>query len=413
MTAYWIWLQVCLGTNAKTGEIMSLFESPHEIYKLTADEKRRCGAFTHTQLDRFKSFTLENAEGILKRCRENGWQVVTPDSGDYPALLREIPNYPPVLYAIGDLSCLRERLAIAVVGSRSASESSINTAGQLCLSLAKAGAVVVSGGALGVDSAAHAGAIHGGGRTVAVLGCGLNVPYLMQNAELRGKIAENGALVSEFLPDTPVYPANFPVRNRLISGMCHGTVVVEANERSGSLITARHALDQNRDVFAVPGSVTDPSFAGSNKLIRDGVKPLFSSDDLLVEYSSLLTGGADLLSVAQDDFTDIRFKASEFVHVKHGDNSRSYRPQAARAKPKAERPREKEPAVYKKQKRALPDYISKESAAVYGAFDIEPVSMDELVRGTGMEPNRILQALTELEIYGFIMLIEGKRYTLL
>lgn len=175
---------------------------------------------------------------------------------------------------------------MAVVGTRSATPYGHKTAFRLSYRLAECGALIVSGGALGIDSEAHRGALQAGGRTIAVLGCSIDYPYLSANAELRKMISEHGALISEYPPGTPPSKVSFPIRNRLISGLALGTVVVEASIKSGSLITADHALNQGKDVFAVPGNIMSSAYAGSNRLLSDGAKPVFSAADILSEYTS-------------------------------------------------------------------------------------------------------------------------------
>lgn len=188
-----------------------------------------------------------------------------------------------MLFVWGDETILNSEVMLSVVGTRKASNYSMRVTRLLSSKLARAGAVIVSGGALGVDSAAHTGAMEGG-RTIAVLGCGFGTDYLRDNAALRREISKNGAVITEYFPFTPASRTTFPMRNRIISGMSLGTIVVEAGERSGSLITARLALSEGRDVFAVPGEVITSAFTGTNRLIHDGAKPVFTALDVLEEY---------------------------------------------------------------------------------------------------------------------------------
>jgi DNA processing protein len=193
------------------------------------------------------------------------------DDAAYPALLREIADPPPLLYVVGDAEVLN-RKQLAMVGSRNPTPAGRETAREFAAHLARQGIVICSGLALGIDGASHEGALDGEGLTVAVTGTGLDRVYPARHRELAHRIAENGALVSEFPPGTPPVPANFPRRNRLISGMSMGVLVIEAALRSGSLITARLAAEQGREVFAVPGSIHNPQARGCNALIRQGAK---------------------------------------------------------------------------------------------------------------------------------------------
>jgi DNA processing protein len=211
----------------------------------------------------------------------------------YPALLREIPDPPIVLWSRGCLETLAQSPAVAVVGSRNATPEGLATARRLGRGLAEAGLAVVSGLARGIDAAAHRGALDGAGSTVAVLGNGADIIYPAGHRELAGEVVRRGALMSEFAPGTPPLPRHFPLRNRIISGFSHAVVIVEASERSGSLITARAALEQGREVLAVPGGVTSGCHRGCHALIRDGARLVETVDDVLDEigWRSARTGG--------------------------------------------------------------------------------------------------------------------------
>ena len=227
----------------------------------------------------------EAVERELEAVRRHRIAIVTQTDPHYPPLLLRIPDPPPFLYVKGALPAAP--LNIAVVGSRNATDYGIGATRRLCMDLVRHGVTIVSGMARGVDTAAHAGAIAGGGCTVAVQGTGLNRIYPRENKGLCHQIAENGAVVSEFSLDTGPDAHHFPARNRIISGMCHGTVVVEATGRSGSLITARLAADQNREVFAVPGNIHSFKSVGTHALIRQGAKLVAHAGDILEEFSHL------------------------------------------------------------------------------------------------------------------------------
>jgi len=222
------------------------------------------------------------AEAMLKLAGESGHRGLTWFDPEYPDLLKEIPDPPVILWVEGDPAVLSQT-AVAVVGSRKAAPSSIFVARQLARELADAGLVVVSGMARGVDSAAHLGALDVGGQTIAVTGCGLMTVYPKRNDKLAASIRETGAVVSELPPDAEPLPAHFPLRNRIISGLSRATVVVEAGLKSGSLITATQALQQGRDVLAVPGSTMSEKHRGSHQLIKDGARLVDTVEDVLDE----------------------------------------------------------------------------------------------------------------------------------
>jgi DNA processing protein len=224
------------------------------------------------------------AERALSTSTRLGFRPVSWLDDDYPALLREIPD-PPVLLWTRGIAATLQHPSVAIVGSRDALPASLAVARQLAGGLAEAGLTVVSGLALGVDGAAHAGALAGGGPSTAVLGSGLNHIYPALHVPLAEQVAETGAVVSEYPPDARPYPSHFPLRNRIISGLCRATVVVEASERSGSLITARLALDQNRNVLAVPGGPLSGRHRGCHALIKDGARLVETVGDVLDELN--------------------------------------------------------------------------------------------------------------------------------
>lgn len=225
----------------------------------------------------------ELARAECEKVAASGAHVVDILSRRYPRLLMEIPDPPPYLYLKGELD--GNETAVAIVGSRRASQYGLATAARLARDLAQQGVTVVSGMARGIDTAAHWGALKAGGRSIAVLGCGIDRLYPPENGALYQALAENGALVSEFPMGTAPLSENFPRRNRIISALSRGVLVVEAGEASGSLITARYALEQGREVFAVPGNVTMSGSRGGNGLIKEGAKLVERVEDILEELS--------------------------------------------------------------------------------------------------------------------------------
>ena len=221
-------------------------------------------------------------EAIAAACEKGGIALFSPADEAYPALLQEIYDPPQTLFCRGSLECLSHS-AVAMVGARHASAYGKGAAEDIALGLAERGFVVVSGAARGIDTASHKGALQAGA-TVAVLGCGVDVAYPRENARLLAEIAERGAVLSEYAPGTAPFAAFFPARNRIISGIARGTIVVEAAERSGSLITAEFALSEGRDVFAVPGSIYSATSRGCHRLIQQGARLVTSAADVAAEY---------------------------------------------------------------------------------------------------------------------------------
>jgi DNA processing protein len=221
------------------------------------------------------------AERECAAVKRSGARIVTLHSPDYPGLLLQITDPPPFLYLKGELRS--SETAIAIVGSRRASGYGMSTTEKMARGLARQGITVVSGMARGVDTAAHRAALAEGGRSIGVLGCGVDIVYPAENRKLFEEMSSKGALVSEFSMGTQPLAENFPRRNRIISGLCRGVLVVEAAEGSGSLITAQCALEQGRDVFAIPGNIHSPTSRGANRLIKDGAKLVESIDDIIEE----------------------------------------------------------------------------------------------------------------------------------
>ena len=395
---YWIWLLRCLGPAAPIADMIAVFGSARGVYEAGTVEWRLSGILTAKQIAALSKYSPSESGGVLRACRENGWEILTPDSPYYPQKLRELRNFPPVLFLQGDKEALLPEVKLAMVGTRKATGYSLRVASMLAQSLSAAGVTVVSGGALGIDSAAHTGALRAGGKTIAVLGCGLGTDYLRENAALRREISENGALISEFLPFSPASRTTFPLRNRIISALSLGTVVVEAGEKSGSLITARYAMEQGRDVFAVPGDVISSAFTGANKLIHDGVKPVFSPLDILEEY---------VYTYADAIHIEAATKVFETLQTPMRQTYETARGKA----PKTAQPAVPETAATPaKSDRELPETASKNAKAVHTALQDGERHIDEIADCTGLSVGECLAALTELELYGCAALTQGKKY---
>lgn len=293
-----------LSTSKKCG-LMTLFGDAAKLYEADQSTLIQAGMSVKNYEDYHSDSVKREAFRILEACEKQHIEIITLSHALYPEMLKFISDPPLILYCKGNLPKLN---AIAVVGSRKASGYGIETAIKLSTELAMAGILVVSGMARGIDTAAHCGALNSGCQTVAVLGCGLDLVYPPENRGLMERIMKCGAVISEYAPGTPPATFHFPCRNRIISGMSLGTLVVEAGMKSGSLITAQCALEQGREVFAVPGDISHYNSAGTNRLIKDGAKMVLSVDDILDE---LHFGYAPLSrkdSYQKDSFNDARNK---------------------------------------------------------------------------------------------------------
>jgi DNA processing protein len=264
-------------------KLIEHFGSPQAAYMASLTELESCGVPARVAQAIFAQAALKDAERDVEKISKADCAAIAYDSDEYPPLLKQIPDAPLLLYVRGDVSVL-SRYAVAMVGSRRPSAYGSSVAHRLAHDLAERQLVVTSGLARGVDSASHRGALEAKGKTVAVLGSGIDVIYPRENKKLADDIAQSGALVSEFPLGTGPTPQNFPIRNRIISGLSLGVVVVEAAEYSGSLITARLALEQNREVYAVPGNVTSAQSFGPNHLIKQGAKLVDQWMDVVEEF---------------------------------------------------------------------------------------------------------------------------------
>ena len=284
MEQYWIWLSSVEGIGVKRFyQLLSIFEDPRTVWEnIQAPELKFLGPKTlanlRTARDERYFFRLFDT---LER---SGCRAIPRISDDYPSLLNEIYDPPVTLYVRGDCSLSPER-SFAIVGSRHCTRDGQRAAREIAAQLAVEDVVVVSGMARGIDTCAHEGSLSADGKTIAVLGCGPDVVYPPENEQLVDQILDRGgAIISEYIPGTKPAPGNFPARNRIISGMTQGTLLVEGAKKSGAMITVNFALDQGRDVFAVPGSIYSPLSYTPNQMIVDGAKPVLSAWEILEFY---------------------------------------------------------------------------------------------------------------------------------
>ena len=414
---YWLWLQNSLGYGANISYLLRYFGSARGIYEAGEDGWRKSGLFgtslldvSSSKIDSMRSTSLHSGEKIIEQCERDGLTIVTPQDKDYPKLLLRTENYPAVLFVKGELSCINDMTPIAVVGTRRPSEYGREAAKRIAEGLVKADVAVVSGGSLGVDSIAHTAAVENKGKTVLVMGCGHGYDYLMENEALREAVSENGAVISEYPPGKPGSLSSFPMRNRIISGMSRGVVVIEAGEKSGTLNTARHAKKQNRQVFVVPGDISSISFVGSNKLILEGAKPIFGAKDILSYYSLYDKAIEEIEKNAENEpFYGI----GEFtVEPETRPKKKSQVKNKTEQKTEPELPTEKnEPVKQKAEKKPLGD-VSENAKTVYTLLSEGKTELDEIAKDSGLDASALLIALTELEIEGAAVSLGGNRYAI-
>jgi DNA processing protein len=369
---YWVALKWVEGVgNVGFKALLEAFGTPQKVFEAPLSMIKAVpgiGDKTAPQIKSFKDW--KKVEKELEFADRTCVSIVTSQDHLYPSQLLSTYDYPAFLYVKGHLK--EDDVNVAVVGSRTASTYGKFTTERLCRELVLRGITVISGLARGIDSAAHRGALSGKGRTIAVLGCGLDVVYPPENEKLFTEISLQGALISEFPFGTPPNAPNFPARNRIISGISLGVVVVEASEKSGSLITARIALEQGREVFAVPGSIDSSGSRGTNKLIKQGAKLIENVEDILEEIL----------------------------------------PQVTRA-PKVVKPdqRQKQPDDQQKILTSSPDLVLKETEkTVWQVLSQKPVHIDQIITSTGLTAHEVLVILLNLELQGLIEQKPGKTY---
>ena len=392
---YWLWLQKALGEGARFKEIIEDFGSIKSLFEANILEWKMSPALVPKQISRLEKVRLDEAEKIVELCNRNGWQIIDYDDEKYPKRLKDISNPPAVLFVDGELPDIDDSVVLGMVGTRKASEYAVKVTELMSRGVAQNGAVVVSGGALGVDSAAHRGAIMCGGKTVAVLGCGFGTNYLMGNKSLRDAIKNNGALSTEFPPLTPATRFTFPLRNRIISGISLGVLVVEASVKSGSLITANFALEQGRDVYAVPCSILEPQYAGTNKLIDDGAAVATKPADLLYPYAEEY--GIDLSKIRSIDQL-MKETADKNANVISAEDEKLSFEYLEEGRQKRE----------KREKAAIG--LSGNTRAVYEVLTDSFQHIDIITENCGLPASSVLSALTALEISDLAVSASGKRY---
>ena len=381
---YWLWLTELPGlTNQTRLALLRHFPTPEDVYYADPEEVLLTEGITREQAKLLEDKDCSGADRILADCQQLDLDLLTIQDAGYPNRLRNIYDPPCLLYVRGRLPAFDDEAAVAVVGTRSCTPYGISSAEKLGYGLAAGGAVVVSGLARGVDSAALRGALRAGGTVTAVLGNGLDVVYPPENQYLYEDVAAAGALISEYPPGTPPEAKHFPVRNRIMSGLCLGTLVVEAPARSGALITAGTALEQGRDVFAVPGPIDAPASVGCNRLIRDGAGLVSDAWDILGEY--------------EPRFPDkLRREGARETPAVLGYQARQ----------KTE-PKPVPPSVSLSHN----DYsLTDDQICLLRALTEEPMLVDDLIELTDIPTRRVLSALTVLEIEHLVTQHSGKRY---
>lgn len=419
---YEIWLTTCIAAGSRAYEkLFEYYPSAYEVYRADPAELERIG-ISERLIASLGRKELMRAEQAAEFCIKKNIGLVIRGEHDYPARLEAIPNPPYALYVRGSLKPTENEYSTAIVGTRNMSEYGMRMAYKIAYELAAAGAAVVSGMALGIDGVAAVGALEAGGDTVAVLGCGLDKVYPSSHRRLMGIIAERGTLVSEFAPGTPPLSANFPLRNRIISGLARSTLVIEGNINSGSMLTAREAIRQGRDIFAIPGNIGISNALGTNVLIRDGARVALSARDIIAVRNDI---GIDTDRLSE---AELRSELDPSLLAAYGVAPAAYISEptardsigrleelpAKKEEPKRTRTnsaRSKKPAAEVARRGAEPAGLPEGKAReIYEAMPIgTPVSI-EFFSGFGLEPGALVGYISMLEVSGYVTSIPGGTY---
>ena len=394
--------------SRKLMEVLNTFGSIERISALTLKEWIESTILTPAELAGIKRINDSEIYEIIKYCKLNGIRIITPEDDEYPNNLRYIENPPTVLYARG------ERLdstapIIGIVGARKSTDFGNKAAYSLAAKLAMCGFTVISGGAVGVDSFAHKGAMNAGGKTIMVLGCGMDSDYLPVQQPLRIMAEQNGTVISEFEPKVPASRYTFPIRNRLISALSSGVAVIEAGLHSGALITATYAMEQGKEIFALPGRLDQVQYGGTNELLRDGAIPLLKVEDILEVYTGRF---GDKLKLCGELTPEVKQGYSAEVARLGGKPARTAPKKANVIKPNdSERPAENTPPT-KPAEFTNADQLpcGQNAKKVYSAFTQSIEFSDTLSNISGVTGGDFIAAVTELEIFGFIKAVPVGRY---
>ncbi len=377
---HWLWLTTLNGLSEyDITALLEQFDNISDIYM--CKEFDNIVGIKPNIKERLRSKDLKTAKEIYETCEKKSIKILTFDMSEYPDSLRLIENPPYVIYLKGEILNWDRLLTIGVVGTRHCTDYGISATKKICTGLAEKGVTIVSGMARGIDSAAAISALSVGNKTVAVLGCGVDVVYPPENTNLMQKIIENGAVISEYPPGTQPNGRNFPRRNRIISGLSRGILVTEAPKKSGALITANYALNQGKDIFAVPGSIFKETCMGSNELLTSSAKAVSSAEDILCEYVYEISRIAPIKSKKRTIFKDSK-KEKVNNEIKISIDDKKY------------------------------SSLSEEEKSIVLLLIGGNVNIDDIKRQSGIDISKLTTTLSMLEFGGYIKKLPGNNYKL-
>jgi len=417
MLVHWIWLSTRphISDRVKV-ELVRTFQDPEAVYYADADSFRGIAGLDKAGSNALADKNLQDAEQILRTCRRKDLQILTYRDAAYPSRLKNIPDPPLVFYYKGSLPDFDGAPLIGVVGTRKASAYGMNVAKKMGYQIARCGGIVVSGMADGIDGMATRGALTAGVSAVGILGSGADVVYPTQNRALFEDMEQYGCLMSEFVPGTPPLARNFPKRNRIISGLSCGVLVVEAPEKSGALITAQAALDQGRDVFVIPGNIDVPTCVGSNRLLRDGAIAVSSGWDIMSEYEhqfpdQVRKNNSASASNTEEMIAEVGTQTGKIQHKAPQKATLLRNNQLSKQKEDKKVIDNSEASPYSGLEDKIPPLLPDEQR-ILSALTWEPRPVDDVIAETGIPTARMLATLTLLQVKGMVRQHPGKHISL-
>ena len=422
-TLYWLWLSLKCGVASKDfNRLIEKYEDPFELYRLEEAEIEQFAGLGKTVKEKLCEKDLDKAYDILKYCKQEKVDIISYGDSRYPERLRELEAPPVLLYCKGHFPDFNTRLCIGVVGTRDMSEYGKQSAYKIACELSGAGVITVSGMAKGIDGVAACGALTAGGQTVAVLGCGIDRVYPSEHKKLMSEIIRHGAVITEYPPKEAPHGYNFPKRNRIISGLCQGVLVVEAPVGSGALITAKDAIGQGRELFAVPGNIDDANAKGPNELIKDGAYAVLSSADILSHYGFLYGDTYDerALSSAKKKSDSVnsalkKYGLSYALSIKTRELELPIEIPAETEKKETAKTQSTEPPVAAEpikteDNKALLEGLDPLTRKIFEALPVDRAVSADAVVGDGISTAEAITSLTVLELQGLVSSLPGGLY---
>ena len=407
---YIMWYHGLFGSSKRAKKALDFYGGFEKLYEVVKNDADTEGLLKNFHRTRLTSYSLLDASETIEMCRDMGCNVISFESEYYPTQLLGISDFPKILFYQGDREVLKDEVFVSVVGSRDAPHEALSLTFNAANDMAKAGAVIVSGAAIGIDIAAHKGAVAAGGATVGVLGCGLGNEYMKRLGSFYDEVCASGVFITEMMPFAAPSKYSFPERNRIISGMSHAVLVSCAGEKSGALITAQTAKKQKRKVYAVPPDIYPT--AGCERLISEGAEALHRTGDILLPLKEFFT------KPFNDEYCDNEIAVTDVPKEAYSVTAEEKVKQAPKKKPakeaslKTEKAKRKEKISENKAKAAetkkeLPDYVSDEARRVYLSLSDTKTDINSLVPLTGMPVQTVLSAISELELFGFVKNLPG------